>query len=387
MAKKTGGTVSYLTGRTRNRTEVDFATSQFEDIQQEAATITDFSAVPTTPFDTIDSNPFQQRRRMSEQKLHELEEDMKKNGITSVIIGRRHPTDPSRVQIAYGHRRVEAARRAGLFTGYPILIKDLDDWRMRWLMIGENRQREDPSPLDDAYTLQSLLDADLTQEKAAEAFGISRGTLRDLVALLNDEPDIQQLVEDKPNTVRAARDLRKEQDPLIRAQAIQALRNGDISGNQVSAYLETLKQTRLQQQQASEQELSLLSTSIQATTETPVQNIDLNNTSSTDKRDEKLTEEEIFTTTSSSSNGKTDTPTTAKTIAPSSLVAQSKSESMDQLDQSRLKTMNRQFESIERRIKQRKERHEVVSDKTFQQLKLLQERVQALLEELTSSAP
>ena len=101
---------------------------------------------------------------MSEKALAELEGDFKRNGITTVIIGRFNPADHKRVQIAYGHRRVKVTQRChdqGLdgFDGYPIIVKEISDLEMRLLMIGRNRFREDPSPLDVADQYASYIEA------------------------------------------------------------------------------------------------------------------------------------------------------------------------------------------------------------------------------------
>lgn len=250
---------SYLKGRSigRGGAGIDFATSQSraDEIIQEAELI-ELSAIPRTPLDLIDPNPFQRRRRMSEKALAELEADFKRNGITTVIIGRRNPADHRRVQIAYGHRRVKVTQRCHDqdlegFDGYPIIIKEISDLEMRLLMIGENQWREDPSPLDYADQYASYIEATgCTQEQAAEFFNVSRGTLRERLALLDDDQDLQALVDDIPDAVRAVRDLRKVADAEIRAQVIADLRAGNITGTQVPLHIETLseaKQARLEQ--------------------------------------------------------------------------------------------------------------------------------------------
>lgn len=251
MAKQKTATPSYLAGRTRNRSGVDFATSdeQVEDIQQEVSAITDFSSIPPTPLELIDSNPFQYRRKMDEKKLQELENEMEREGITSAIVGRYSPEDRTRVQIAYGHRRIKVIERLNArgvkgFEGYPILIKNLTDRQMRLLAISENRFREDPSLVDEAFAFQSLIEADFTQEEAAKYYGISRGTFREILALTEDEPEIQDMVERKSDTLRAARDIRKVTDPEIRTQVIQDLLDGVITGTQVPAHIETLQQEK-----------------------------------------------------------------------------------------------------------------------------------------------
>lgn len=246
---KTG---SYLAGRTRNRAgDVDYGTSdgQIVEYQEEVQSIA-FNAIPTTSLEHINSNPFQYRKTMDEKELEKLEQGFRTDGITSAILGRYNPDDPQRVQIAYGHRRITVVTKLnseGLegFSGYPVLIKDLDDKQMRKLAINENWNREDPSIIDTAYAFKSLLDTgDYTQEEAADYFGVSRGTFREILDLTKDNADIQDMVQTKDNTVRAARDIRKisgTSDPDIRAQVIQDLLAEKITVTQVPAHIETLR--------------------------------------------------------------------------------------------------------------------------------------------------
>jgi ParB/RepB/Spo0J family partition protein len=249
MAKpKTG---SYLTGRTRNRAGVDFATSdgQIEEIQEEVQSLS-FSSVPLTPLELIDPNPFQYRKKMDGKEFDKLEKSMRTEGVTSVILGRYNPSDLQRVQIAYGHRRIAVTTRLnseGLegFSGYPILIKELTDNQMRKLAISENWNREDPSLIDSAYAFKSLIETgDYTQEEAADYFGVSRGTFREILDLTKDGQDIQDMVSAKDNTLRAARDIRKVGDTEIRAQVIADLLAEKITVTQVPAHIETLKREK-----------------------------------------------------------------------------------------------------------------------------------------------
>ena len=245
MTTKKTTSPSFLEGRTIGRKNAALelgteAQQRLETIQQEVEAVTDFRSIPLTPLEKIDPNPHQPRRKMQETKLEELAQNMRQYGITSAIVGRRRG---DRIQIAYGHRRVKAAEKAG-YGGYPVLIKDLTDWDMRYLAIGENRFREDLTPLEEGYLFQELLEAGLTQEEVAAFYQVSRGYLRERMELPKDDEDIQQMVVTRPDTVRAARDLRKEDDRQIRATVIEALLEEKITGAHVAAYLETLRKEK-----------------------------------------------------------------------------------------------------------------------------------------------
>ncbi len=59
------------------------------------------------------------------------------------------------LEIVYGHRRVEAARRAGL-TEVPAIIDGIDDTDALIQALIENCQREDMNPIDEAKALKAL---------------------------------------------------------------------------------------------------------------------------------------------------------------------------------------------------------------------------------------
>jgi len=103
------------------------------------------------PLGDIEKNPFRHFDTYGLQawKIDELKESMKETGVWENIVGRRRKD--GKVEIAYGHHRVAAAKALGLKT-IPIIIKDLTDDRMRKMMIRENREQWGcvPAAIDDA---------------------------------------------------------------------------------------------------------------------------------------------------------------------------------------------------------------------------------------------
>lgn len=103
------------------------------------------------PLGDIEKNPFRHFETYGLQawKIDELKESMKETGVWENIVGRRRKD--GKVEIAYGHHRVAAAKALRLKT-IPIIIKDLSDDRMRKMMIRENREqwRCVPAAIDDA---------------------------------------------------------------------------------------------------------------------------------------------------------------------------------------------------------------------------------------------
>ena len=71
-------------------------------------------------------NKYQPRINFNEEKLLELAESVKKNGIIQPIAVREDKVDPGRFEIIAGERRWIAAQKAGLHE-VPIVVLDVDD--------------------------------------------------------------------------------------------------------------------------------------------------------------------------------------------------------------------------------------------------------------------
>jgi hypothetical protein len=97
------------------------------------------SVLKDVPVKLIRPNPFRQLERypLSEEKIAALTASASAVGLFEGVIGREMP-DGS-VQIAFGHHRVETARRTGLKT-VRIIIRKLTDEQMLQLLARENME-------------------------------------------------------------------------------------------------------------------------------------------------------------------------------------------------------------------------------------------------------
>ena len=129
----------------------------------------------------IQKNPYQPRKEFSEEKIQELAQSIKENGLIQPIIVRQSPVIG--YEILAGERRYRASIEAGL-TEVPVIIKKLSDQDMMVHSIIENLQREDLNPIDEAKAYQSLIDKGFTHAEIAEKMGKSRPYITNLVRLL-----------------------------------------------------------------------------------------------------------------------------------------------------------------------------------------------------------
>ena len=129
----------------------------------------------------IQKNPYQPRKEFSEEKIQELAQSIKENGLIQPIIVRQSPVIG--YEILAGERRYRASIEAGL-SEIPVIIKKLSDQDMMVHSIIENLQREDLNPIEEAKAYQSLIEKGYTHADIAAKMGKSRPYITNLVRLL-----------------------------------------------------------------------------------------------------------------------------------------------------------------------------------------------------------
>lgn len=145
------------------------------------------------PVEFLQRGRYQPRRDFAEDKLAELAESIKAQGLMQPIVVR--PVGEKRYEIIAGERRWRAAQLAGL-EKVPCVIKDVADDAALAMSLIENIQREDLSPMEEAIALNRLQEEfTLTHQEVADAVGKSRATVTNLLRLLALAPDARTLLE------------------------------------------------------------------------------------------------------------------------------------------------------------------------------------------------
>ena len=103
----------------------------------------------------LSRNPYQPRQNFKEEKLEELAESIRKNGVIQPIAVRPSKAGSNKYEIIAGERRWLAAQRAGLHE-IPVTILDLNDAESLEVAIVENIQRDDLNPIEEAKGYQRL---------------------------------------------------------------------------------------------------------------------------------------------------------------------------------------------------------------------------------------
>jgi len=154
--------------------------------------------------DLIEPNSEQPRSRFTEEKLEELAQSIRANGIVQPIVVRKRG---ARYQIVAGERRWRGAQIAGL-QKIPAVIKEVADEKLLELALIENIQRQELNAIEEAKAYKNLIDTiGLTQESIAERVGKNRTIITTFLRLLKLPKDIQTLVEEEKITAGHGRAL------------------------------------------------------------------------------------------------------------------------------------------------------------------------------------
>lgn len=145
------------------------------------------------PLEQLQPGKYQPRSHMDGERLQELADSIKAQGLIQPIVVR--PVGRDRFEIIAGERRWRAAQLASL-REVPVVVRESDDHAALAMALIENIQREDLNPLEEANALQRLIDEfALTHQQAADAVGRSRAAVSNLLRLLELPEAIRKLVE------------------------------------------------------------------------------------------------------------------------------------------------------------------------------------------------
>ena len=163
--------------------------------------------------DLIEPNSFQPRTNFNEERLEELAQSIRSNGIIQPLLVRR--IDNEKYQVVAGERRWRAAQRAGL-QKVPCVVREIPEDKMLELALIENIQRQELNAIEEAHAYKRLIESlGLTQEMVAQRVGRDRTFITNYLRLLRLPEDIQQLVEAEKLSMGHARALLDVDDPGI----------------------------------------------------------------------------------------------------------------------------------------------------------------------------
>lgn len=193
------------------------------------------------PIAAIAPNPDQPRGDFDPEKLNELAQSIRANGIIQPVTVR--PIGDQKYELIAGERRWRAAQIAGL-TEIPVYVRHVEHDRVLELALIENIQRADLNPVDTAQAFRQLVDSHgLSHDQIAERTGKDRSTITNFLRLLKlTEPVLEELA-GGGITAGHARALLNVADPVAQGAALHQIISRDLSVRETESYVKKLAQS------------------------------------------------------------------------------------------------------------------------------------------------
>lgn len=137
---------------------------------------------------------FQPRSNFDKEKLNELTNSIKNQGVLSPILVRE--LGLNEFEVIAGERRLRASKMAGLET-IPCLVDQKQDQDALISALIENLQREDLNPVEEARGLDRLKrEFGLTQDEVATSTGKARSTIANSLRILSLPNSVLNMLSD-----------------------------------------------------------------------------------------------------------------------------------------------------------------------------------------------
>jgi ParB family chromosome partitioning protein len=127
--------------------------------------------------------------------LEETAASIRAHGILQPLTVEPMPGKPGHWQVIAGHRRLAAAKVAGL-QAVPITVREPDGSEPEELMLIENCHRRDLSLMDKAEAMGALRSKGYSVARIARSTGFAEGTVYSYMALLDLAPRTREMVRD-----------------------------------------------------------------------------------------------------------------------------------------------------------------------------------------------
>ena len=121
----------------------------------------------TVDLDVMTIYPFENHpfKVVDDEKMDELVESIKESGVLTPVLVR--PDDEGTYEMISGHRRLHAAKRAGI-RKIPAIIKEMTNDDATIAMVNANMQREEILPSERAFAYKMKLDAIRSQGRRTD---------------------------------------------------------------------------------------------------------------------------------------------------------------------------------------------------------------------------
>ena len=190
----------------------------------------------------IKNNNEQPRKLFDDEKILELAESIKHNGIIQPIILRKVD---SKYVIVAGERRWRAAKLIGL-KEVPSIIMDLTDKQVMEISLIENIQRQDLNAIEEANAFKKLIsEFNLTQEELSKRLGKSRTAITNTMRLLNLSEGVKQYLIEGVISEGHGRALLSINEANLQCEVAQKVIDDKLSVRELEKFIKDCKEKKV----------------------------------------------------------------------------------------------------------------------------------------------
>jgi ParB family chromosome partitioning protein len=199
------------------------------------------TGVVELPIDAIKPNPLQPRTVFQPERLAELAQSIRSNGVIQPLIVRKAG---NHYELVAGERRWRAARMAAL-EKVPVVIHDLADERLLEISLIENIQREDLNPIEVAQAFDRMgRELSLSHEEIGRRTGKDRTTVTNMMRLLRLPDQVQLLLAERRLSMGHARAVLALPEPELQLELANRAASQGYSVRQVERLVQKMTEPR-----------------------------------------------------------------------------------------------------------------------------------------------
>ncbi|MFH1291823.1 MAG: ParB/RepB/Spo0J family partition protein [bacterium] len=183
------------------------------------------------PVSSVGPNPDQPRKYFNPRELDELATSIKEHGVLQPVLV-SEKIDGG-YELISGERRWRASQIAGLLE-IPVVIKKLADQQKLEVALIENIQREDLTPLEEAFAYSRLSEEfGLSQQEISAKVGKTPSTISNSIRLLGLPEEIKEALTEKKISMGQARALLGLKDKQQQLEMLSSLMGKSITVREV----------------------------------------------------------------------------------------------------------------------------------------------------------
>ncbi len=207
-------------------------------VENAASESSDTNSLKALPVDLVIPGPYQPRSIFDADRLEELAESIRQQGVIQPVIVRAR--GDKQFELIAGERRWRAAQIAGI-EKIPAIIREVPDEIAIAMALVENIQRENLNPIEEATALRRLVDEfQMTHQEAGDAVGRSRPAVSNLLRLLELSEEVRELVDARHLEMGHARAL-LTLEPSMQAQAAREVVRKGLSVRETEQLVKRMK--------------------------------------------------------------------------------------------------------------------------------------------------